>query len=592
MKTMQIRCWGGAIIACLACAPASAITIDGSFGDWGDSQRIGFDAPFDVSTGDIVDWRALWAVYEGGTLYVSYEAQSAIDFAANAWRYGIFVDGDNNDSTGFRGTSGHLATGAEYYIEGASVYQYTGNGVSWSWNFIGGASYAITGARLEMGIPGGWLGLGANPRIKLMLYGNNPTTPDYAREDRAGFPYPADAIMIDGAFGDWNAVDPIGTDSVSDVSGGDPVNWARLRVRGTNGTLYINYDTAANIDFANHAWRHDVFLDSDNNNRSGYRGLPGGSGVEHLIEGGTLYRYSGDGYTWSWMPVCSLNYAISTTRLEVAIAAKHMGLDTNYASRFRLYGNNPTTADFAPHYSPGFFYAMTTQSSVRCQAMAIPAYFYPGSRWTQATAGAPTVEIMVMNPMNGPGSAWDPQYGAAVSNAQAAGIFVVGYVYTSYGARNTNNVKSDIDTYEAWYNVDGIFLDETAGTSNMVSYYRSIDDHIRSYPGNITILNPGIYPDESYMGAGDIIMAFEGSYSTYNSSSYTIPQWARSYSPWRFWHAVYSTSSKSPMKNAVNESRGRNAAYIYITNDALPNPWDTLPTYWSAELNKIGELCP
>lgn len=592
---MRQHCDGriGALALVLLCTTnATAITVDGNFGDWSDAQRIGLDAPGDVSAGDPADWRTLWAAFENGTLFLSYETQGAIDFAGNAWRYGIYVDADQRADTGYRGGSGQLAIGAEYCIEGASVHLYTGDGLSWSWTYTGAAAYAIAGTRLEMGVPAALVGMTATSRVKLLLLGNNPGTIDYARDDRAGFAFPPDAIRIDGDFADWNGVTPIGTDSVNDVSGGDPVNWERLRVHGTNGTLYLNYDTAGNVDFANHAWRYDVFIDTDDNNRTGYRGLAGGSGVEHLIEGGTLYRYTGSGYDWYWTPVCPLTYAISGTRLEMAVAAQHLGLGANYAARFRLHGNNPTTVDFSPHHAPGHAYAATAPGNVTCQSMAIPAYFYPGAKWTQAIGGAPRVEIMVMNPYNGPGAAPDPNYAAAVSNAQAAGIFVVGYVYTSYGARNVNDVKADIDTYEAWYGVDGIFLDETASATNHVAFYREIDDHIRSYAGNFTVLNPGIYPDESYMGAGDVILAFEGTYSAYNSGSYAIPAWAHTYSPWRFWHAVYAASNQTRMNNAVNKSRTRNAAYVFITHDALPNPWDKLPSYWSAELNKLGELCP
>jgi hypothetical protein len=25
----------------------------------------------------------------------------------------------------------------------------------------------------------------------------------------------------------------------------------------------------------------------------------------------------------------------------------------------------------------------------------------------------------------------------------------------------------------------------------------------------------------------------------------------------------------------------RNAGYLYVTNDTPPNPWDTLPPYWT-----------
>ena len=32
---------------------------------------------------------------------------------------------------------------------------------------------------------------------------------------------------------------------------------------------------------------------------------------------------------------------------------------------------------------------------------------------------------------------------------------------------------------------------------------------------------------------------------------------------------------------------GTNAGYIYITDDQLPNPYDTLPSYWSQEVSLI-----
>jgi hypothetical protein len=44
------------------------------------------------------------------------------------------------------------------------------------------------------------------------------------------------------------------------------------------------------------------------------------------------------------------------------------------------------------------------------------------------------------------------------------------------------------------------------------------------------------------------------------------------------------------MRNAIRLSKQRNAGWIYVTDDALPNRWDRLPgestnstTYWSAE---------
>jgi hypothetical protein len=53
---------------------------------------------------------------------------------------------------------------------------------------------------------------------------------------------------------------------------------------------------------------------------------------------------------------------------------------------------------------------------------------------------------------------------------------------------------------------------------------------------------------------------------------------------------IYATSTTSAMSTAVRLSRARNAGYVYVTPDTLPNPYDTLPTgsYWSSELATIG----
>ena len=67
---------------------------------------------------------------------------------------------------------------------------------------------------------------------------------------------------------------------------------------------------------------------------------------------------------------------------------------------------------------------------------------------------------MIMNPNSGPGASQNPDYVAAVTRAKAAGIKVLGYVHTSYGALSPATVKAEIDAYKAWYQVNDIFLDE------------------------------------------------------------------------------------------------------------------------------------
>src|SRR5580704_14505275 len=96
------------------------------------------------------------------------------------------------------------------------------------------------------------------------------------------------------------------------------------------------------------------------------------------------------------------------------------------------------------------------------QNMAVPAYFYPGPLWTQMDHAGSALRIAVMNPNSGPGSAPDPNYVSAVHAAQAAGISVVGYVYTDWGARRLSAVEADVNAYYRWYGVNGIFFDQAS----------------------------------------------------------------------------------------------------------------------------------
>lgn len=229
--------------------------------------------------------------------------------------------------------------------------------------------------------------------------------------------------------------------------------------------------------------------------------------------------------------------------------------------------------------------------AVLCQKMFIPAYFYPGSLWTQAISGAPIVNVMIMNPASGPGSSQNPDYVTVVNNAKAAGIKVIGYVHTSYASRPLSEVISEIDLYNQWYNVSGIFLDEVSSGAGSLPYYQNVTGYIRSLiPNAFVALNPGTVPDQGYITLGDTTVIFEGSYNTYKT--WSVPSWVFNYPASKFTHLVYATSSSKYMKDAIlTKSKNRNAGYVYVTNDVLPNPWDTLPSYWSTELSYINEGC-
>jgi len=230
------------------------------------------------------------------------------------------------------------------------------------------------------------------------------------------------------------------------------------------------------------------------------------------------------------------------------------------------------------------------------QAVGLPMYVDPttsASAWTQATAAAPTVALLVANPDSGPGATADPQYTQAIVTAHAAGQTIVGYVHTSYGARPIAQVEADIDSWYSFYPaIDGVFSDETSTDTTTVSaYYQPLYDYVKAKSGARTvIINPGTMIDEAFMAVGDIVVAFEDTYANYTAGSYpATPSWVASYSRWRFWHLVLSASTTADMQNAVTLARQRNAGYVYVTDQAPATAYQQLVTgaYWQGELAAV-----
>jgi len=228
--------------------------------------------------------------------------------------------------------------------------------------------------------------------------------------------------------------------------------------------------------------------------------------------------------------------------------------------------------------------------------IVVPAYFYPSGGeglWTQLNSAAAQVPVTaIMNPFNGPGNSLDGNYVTAVNSLNSAGGRSIGYVHTSYGSRPLEDVLADIDRYDNWYDVDGIFVDEMANTgpAERLNYYKSIYDHVKAIDPQWEVMgNPGTNTIEQYLTwpTADRLMVFEGFGSNY--PGYTPSTWNFNHDSSRFVHLVHAESSEN-LEAVLNFAVARNAGGIYITNDELPNPWDTLPTYWNEEVAAVGQL--
>lgn len=240
----------------------------------------------------------------------------------------------------------------------------------------------------------------------------------------------------------------------------------------------------------------------------------------------------------------------------------------------------------------------------------VPAYFYPtwwqGSPWDDLNAAAARIPVeAIMNPASGPGTAANSDYQFAVGELQASGGKVIGYVPTGYGSRSADDILDDVLCYLEWYHVDGIFLDEMGnqqGDLDYASVYTSIKQLAARAGIELHVVgNPGDpFADvEAFIPAADVLVIFEGPYdnsdpngasfhSYPNKGPYTgLSPWWLNYDSSQIANLVYDTSTPFQMLASANKAVGYNAGYIYITNDQLPNPWDTLPSYWSQEVSLI-----
>jgi hypothetical protein len=190
----------------------------------------------------------------------------------------------------------------------------------------------------------------------------------------------------------------------------------------------------------------------------------------------------------------------------------------------------------------------------------------------------------------GAGSGPVGHFQSIVKKEQAVGVTILGYSSTAYGTRPLSQIEADVRHYKAWYGVTDIFLDEVKGITSQLPYYRKLAHYIRSAnPGTSIWINPGDYPDPSYMSVSNVVMAFEGPYSLYHNID--VPSWVFDYSPDRFANTVYATSG-SQVTSALNLSKTRNAGYVYVTNGSGGNPYSALPSYWSTEDSVITQGCP
>lgn len=191
----------------------------------------------------------------------------------------------------------------------------------------------------------------------------------------------------------------------------------------------------------------------------------------------------------------------------------------------------------------------------------------------------------------------NPGWTDAIAQANAGGKKVIGYVRTGYlgvswqkfttrlGSSRTSDwvaqIQEDVDQWYRLYpgQIGGIFFDEAwndCGENNVnAELYKFITQSTkRKYPGAFTVLNPGAPMPQCFEHSADTLMTYESDYETY-VSNYNGNTWMPK-DPRKIWHIIH-TVPRGQEGAVARLALSRGVGMVEITDDVMPNPYDTLP---------------
>lgn len=243
-----------------------------------------------------------------------------------------------------------------------------------------------------------------------------------------------------------------------------------------------------------------------------------------------------------------------------------------------------------------FPYGNSTKFTDGRTGVIIPFYVYPNNPYTDVVVARllgiirqykSVPVIVVVNPDSGPGTVWDGNWAALIRLLTAAGACVAGYVSTVYATRASGEVFADINAWLALYAdtpVSTIFFDEqpydvTVGLIDTVALYKSYTDYCHARNLFPTIGNPGTNQRGEHFATrtADIIIVHEN--STWPSDSDMLGNFVGGHVDYRYSLRAALCYGQASMVPSLVRKLARYVQYIYVTDDILPSPWDSLPPY-------------
>jgi len=221
----------------------------------------------------------------------------------------------------------------------------------------------------------------------------------------------------------------------------------------------------------------------------------------------------------------------------------------------------------------------------------------PGSEWDELIAVASQVQVIaIINPDSGPdASGPDSSYVTYMAKFKSAGITMIGYVHTSYGARAISDVESDVNTYATKYTgLAGIFFDEASADASEISYYSQLFTYVKSKSGYVhNILNPGTQPDSGYFAVSTAIMIYEDTAANFAHAEFdswvTCAPTAAEKTGYKYHFAgIAYAAAQSSAASLLTSFQKAGMGMVYVTDGAAGCcTYNDLVSYFATEAAQV-----
>ncbi|GIL92364.1 hypothetical protein Vretifemale_19886 [Volvox reticuliferus] len=220
------------------------------------------------------------------------------------------------------------------------------------------------------------------------------------------------------------------------------------------------------------------------------------------------------------------------------------------------------------------------------------------------------IYAIVVGDSSGPPTHDFPLYTTGFSTLYNSGIQLYGYVHTmsnvaAHQARPQADVIAEINS---WFDnfgslLLGIFFDEVDGATVNVdpsTYYGALAMAVHNRSAQaFVVFNPGSKISCSLAQLSDIYVRFE-SYASVWATEYAAgatcdcPRVSSCALLIHGQSAVVSPPGdiRTNLTQLVNQAAGRKFSYMYVTNDVMPNPWDTLASYFGTFMDIVAPPKP